>query len=245
MDTSPTWCSFSFCYRPVDSDCPLKPLNSKLYRGLMGVFGLEAGGDGFLPHSPQKCVSSITLYSPHASSPTVMVGVRLLCKMRDLSLFFSAQHISKAAVERSHQSSWWKYEVPRRIWHISGGEADCWCWRVASAHRKKKKTHLALSLNAAHNIQFWSANRQWFFIMWESKKRRSTFYPLAPAVFNQCKRGSGVKHRFPHFLLAKKVKLNVQPYASLNDPANFSVCWSLACFQVLLMYSSSAQRASW
>lgn len=159
--------------------------------------------------------------------------------------FFSAQHISKAAVERSHQSSWWKYEVPRRIWHISGGEADCWCWRVASAHRKKKKTHLALSLNAAHNIQFWSANRQWFFIMWESKKRRSTFYPLAPAVFNQCKRGSGVKHRFPHFLLAKKVKLNVQPYASLNDPANFSVCWSLACFQVLLMYSSSAQRASW
>lgn len=54
----------------------------------MGVFGLEAGGDGFLPHSPQKCVSSITLYSPHASSPTVMVGVRLLCKMRDSSLFF-------------------------------------------------------------------------------------------------------------------------------------------------------------
>lgn len=79
---------FPFCYRPVDSDCPLKPLNSKLYGGLMGVFGLEAGGDGFLPHSPQKCVSSITLYSPHASSPTVMVGVRLLCKMRDSSLFF-------------------------------------------------------------------------------------------------------------------------------------------------------------
>lgn len=40
----------------------------------MGVFGLEAGGDGFLPHSPQKRVSSINQYSPHASSPTVMVG---------------------------------------------------------------------------------------------------------------------------------------------------------------------------
>lgn len=63
--------------------------------------------------------------------------------------------------------------------------------------------------------------------------------------FQSMQRGSGVKHRFPHFLLAKKVKLNVQPYVSLNDPANFSVCWSLACFQVLLMYSSSAQRASW
>lgn len=58
--------------------------------------------------------------------------------------FLSAQHISKAAVERSHQSSWWKYEVPRCIWHISGGEADCWCWRVASAHRKKTHTSLCL-----------------------------------------------------------------------------------------------------
>lgn len=57
----------------------------------MGVFGLEAGGGSFLPHSPQKCVSSITQYSPHATSPTMMVGVHLLCKMSDslLLLFFS------------------------------------------------------------------------------------------------------------------------------------------------------------
>lgn len=103
---------FSFRYRPEDSDCPLKPLNSKASRGLMGVFGSEAGGDCFLPHSPQKCVSSITQYSPHASSPSVMVGVRLLCRMTDSSrLLFAAQHISK--VQHSHQRCWWKNDVPR------------------------------------------------------------------------------------------------------------------------------------
>lgn len=199
----------------------------------------------FLPHSLHQRVSSIhciRLTPPHPLPSVHDVSRSMSDALRGewFIIFFSAQHISKATLWQSRQRSMRKYEPPHWIWHIFGGETDCWRWSAKAA----LKPHITPSLKAAYVIStsqgaLLSADHRSRFLMWEAKKK-STFHSRIPAVFNQCKEAVVESIDSHTFFLAKKVKLSVQPYVSLNDPENLSVLWSPAGLQVLLMYSWTA-----
>lgn len=195
-----------------------KAIKFKSLQGSNGVFGFEAGGDYFLPHSPQKCVSSITQNSPHASSPTVMVGVRLLCKMSDslplLFFFFfggsahlqgrSSTKSSELPVEKKWCATWNLTYIWRRGWLLMLERNIC---------RKKQAARRSVSEGGSQCPRF--------FITWEPKRRIAVQFRLSLLLFS-----INVKHHFPHFPLAKKVKLNVQPYVKLK--------WSGKLFSLLV-----------